>query len=271
MWEAIGLVSSGVTLAAFIAAAAATIYSRAARKQERLIKLADEDQRADLVLNALEFFQVDSSKLSRQQQFELALEQIKARARRFMILAISVCFIAVIAGGVTAYAITRDSNNTVTDADIEYQIISIADLGFKGIKPGIQKRELRQIFGDPIEERDRFWQYKGFGAGFNEALSVGNINFDFDGQVPWKTTEGLIAGASRQDVIQLYGIPTSGAAFGGSIYYYDDRFAINFDDNGLLKTLIIYVGERDVGLTFKEIEDYWEESETEVDPQPPVN
>ena len=81
----------------------------------------------------------------------------------------------------------------------------------------------------------------------------------------------MIAGASRQDVIQLYGIPTSGGAFGGSIYYYDDKFAINFDDDGLLKTLVIYVGERDVGLSFKEIEDFLDESLTEVEPQTPVN
>jgi hypothetical protein len=70
----------------------------------------------------LEFFSVDAADLTREQQFEIALRQIAARARRFKILAISVCFITVVAAAVTAYAIAiaPSSNDAGEEESAEY-------------------------------------------------------------------------------------------------------------------------------------------------------
>jgi len=106
-WEAIKYVGSGLTLAAFVVAAIAWILKSKSEERERLIDLAKEDERADLVRDALEFFRVDASGLTKAQQYQLALEQIRERAHRFRIIAIVVCIIAVLGTAVALYALTR--------------------------------------------------------------------------------------------------------------------------------------------------------------------
>src|SRR6266700_5775119 len=105
MWEAIAYVTSGVTLAAFLAASAAWLYRNKIVQQERLIRTAPESDRAALVDRALEFFKVNTEKLTREQQFELAVKQIHARASRFRISAIVVTVIALLAATVVLFAI----------------------------------------------------------------------------------------------------------------------------------------------------------------------
>jgi len=94
MWQAITLVSSGLTLTAFLAAVVAWVYKSKADERERLIRTAKLDQRADLVRNALEFFDVDTAGLTKEQQYNIAIEQIHARAHRFKLVAALVCFLA---------------------------------------------------------------------------------------------------------------------------------------------------------------------------------
>jgi len=94
-------------LAAFIVAAIAWILKSKSEERERLIDLAKEDERADLVRDALEFFSVDTAGLTKAQQYQLALEQIRARSQRFKIVAVIVCIIAVLGAVVAAYAISR--------------------------------------------------------------------------------------------------------------------------------------------------------------------
>jgi hypothetical protein len=105
MWQAISYVSSGITLVAFIVAAAAWLYKSQSESKERLIKEAAEDHRAELVRDALEVFRVETSGLTKDQQYKIALEQIRACALRFRTVSIVVCFLALIAGGVSIYAI----------------------------------------------------------------------------------------------------------------------------------------------------------------------
>lgn len=105
MWEAIAQVSSGLTLAAFIAAVVASMYKSKIDERERLIRAAKLDQRADLVRDVLEFFHVDTSGLTKEQQFTIALEQIHARAQRFRVLTVLVGFLAVIGAATAVYAI----------------------------------------------------------------------------------------------------------------------------------------------------------------------
>ncbi len=121
MWQAIAYVSSGLTLAAFVAAVIARILKSKLEERERLIRAADGADRADLVRNALEFFNVEAADLTKEQQFKIALEQIEARGRRFAISAAVICFLAVVAALATAFAIAlnpaRDQQATASRAD----------------------------------------------------------------------------------------------------------------------------------------------------------
>lgn len=105
MWEAISYVSSGVSLVAFIVAVSVWVLKSRIESRERLIKQAPADDRSDLVKNALEFFHVEAAGLTKEHQYKIALEQIRARMQRFRIVSIVVCFIALVAGGVAIFAI----------------------------------------------------------------------------------------------------------------------------------------------------------------------
>src|SRR6266496_5531143 len=107
MWQAIQYVGSGFTLAAFVVAVIAWVVKSRSEARERLIGSARETERAELVRDALEFFRVDTTGLTKAQQYQLALEQIRQRAQRFRIVAMVVCTIAVLGAGVAIYAILR--------------------------------------------------------------------------------------------------------------------------------------------------------------------
>lgn len=112
VWQAIAYVSSGVSLAAFLATAIAWVLKTKSEERERLIRTASESDRAPLVSDALEFFHVDAAGLTKQQQFEVALEQIRARGQRFRLTAAVICFLALLAAGVAAFAIARPSRES---------------------------------------------------------------------------------------------------------------------------------------------------------------
>jgi hypothetical protein len=116
-WDAIKYVGSGLTLVAFIVAVIAWVLKSKSEERAKLIDLAKEDERADLVRNALEFFQVDTAGLTKAQQYQLALEQIRGRAQRFKILALVICFVAVIGAVLAVYAIKRSADRAVESAD----------------------------------------------------------------------------------------------------------------------------------------------------------
>jgi phage terminase Nu1 subunit (DNA packaging protein) len=113
MWEAIAYVSSGITLAAFIAAAISWIIKSKSEVNERLIRTAKESDRGELVRNALEFFHVETADLTKAQQFKISLEQIQARGQRFKITTAAICFLAVVAASVAAYAIRQSTPPTM--------------------------------------------------------------------------------------------------------------------------------------------------------------
>jgi hypothetical protein len=109
MWTAIQYVGSGLTLVAFLVAVAAWLYKSYLNllKKEDLIKSVPEDQRAELVERTLVLFKIDTHKLTREQQYNLALEQIRERARRFLVTAVVIVVIALIAAVLTVFAITK--------------------------------------------------------------------------------------------------------------------------------------------------------------------
>lgn len=109
MWGSIALVSSGFALSAFIAAAIVKLYAIKTRERAELIRSASDDNRINLVRDALEFFRVDTASLTKAQQFQIALEQIRARGSRFNHTAIVICFLALLASGVSVFSLSRPS------------------------------------------------------------------------------------------------------------------------------------------------------------------
>lgn len=106
-WNVIASVSSGLTLVAFITAAGIWAYRQRILQKERLIRLAPEEKRAELVDRVFEAVNIDTSRLNRQHRYELALRLIESRARRFYISAIVVTIFGFLIAALAAVAITQ--------------------------------------------------------------------------------------------------------------------------------------------------------------------
>lgn len=111
-WQSIGYVSSALTLVAFIVAAGVWAYRKALLQKQWLIRQAPEQDRARLVENTLEFFNVDTSGLTKQEKYQIVMKQINERAVRFKITALVVVIIACLATTVSIYALSRDRRGT---------------------------------------------------------------------------------------------------------------------------------------------------------------
>lgn len=107
MWQAIQYVTTGFTLAAFIAAAIASVLKRQADNKLKAIQSAPEEDRPDLVRDALEFLHVEPSGLTKEQQYDIAVKQIQERATRFRITATVVVLLALIGASLSAFAISH--------------------------------------------------------------------------------------------------------------------------------------------------------------------
>ena len=158
MWSAVAQVGSAITLAAFIAAAAAWAFKIKSREKIDLIRTAPAAQRARLVESALESFRIDSGKLTGPRQFELALRQIEARETRFRYSALLVGIIAVLAAGVTAYAIYQDAAGRPRGRDVQK---TIDDARAAGVLEGRfaeldrKRREAEAEYGRRLGEAER--------------------------------------------------------------------------------------------------------------------
>jgi hypothetical protein len=156
IWDSISLVNSGFTLAAFLAAVAAWVYRQKILEKEKLLRTAPEAKRAELVAAAMEFFHVDTRRLTKQQQFEIALQQIRARAQRTLWTTILIGIIAIVAA-VTVFATTK--NSVVTRPTTFFKIVDgetgdavrcaltveyVAD-GVPGQNRTVESRELGQF------------------------------------------------------------------------------------------------------------------------------
>jgi len=110
MWEALKYVSSGFTLCAFIVATVVFYLNHRIKEERKRIEAAPAEDRASLVAKTLEVFHVDTAGLSRQQQFDIAMRQINGRIERFRIIATLVVVLALVAAGLSAYAIAVERN-----------------------------------------------------------------------------------------------------------------------------------------------------------------
>ena len=114
-WNAIRYVSSGFTLLAFIAAIVLAIYRHSLKSRERLIELAPAEERARLVQRTLkEFFDVDTGRMTEAHAYKIAMEQIRARGRRYLVNAIIIGLVLLVSvvAVIAAYA-NRVSAKTV--------------------------------------------------------------------------------------------------------------------------------------------------------------
>jgi cytoskeletal protein RodZ len=111
VWESIAYVAGGVTLAAFIVAAAVTAFRSALVQKERLIRQAPEHDRAKLVQEALDSLRVNTAGLSPKDRYKLVLRKFDERATRFRITAFVVVIIACLAATIAIVAIIRDTSN----------------------------------------------------------------------------------------------------------------------------------------------------------------
>lgn len=91
------LISTGISLVAFIIAVATWRYRGQLNRSEQLIKNVTEEDRKVLVKQTLEKFGVNTENLSAKEQTKIALTQIKARARRFLISSLVAVTVAILA------------------------------------------------------------------------------------------------------------------------------------------------------------------------------
>jgi hypothetical protein len=104
-WSAIQYVGGGVSLVAFLAAAALYAYTAWLRHQAQTIKSAPEKDRVEAIATAAEFFRVDLSKWPVKQQQQVVLTQIEMRARRDMLRALVVAVFAILLAVIALVAI----------------------------------------------------------------------------------------------------------------------------------------------------------------------
>src|SRR5260370_38019358 len=86
-WGAIQYVGTGLSLVAFGVAAILFAYRARLAHRAEIIRSAPEKERLEAIAITAEFFRGDVSGLTRAQQQEIALTQIRTRGRRDLLLA----------------------------------------------------------------------------------------------------------------------------------------------------------------------------------------
>jgi hypothetical protein len=107
LWNALQYVGSGLSLAAFVAAAVVFAYRGHLKRRAEIIKSAPEKERLEAIATTAEFFRVDTARLSRVQQEHIVLAQIHARARRDLLVTGVLLTLAVLLGAIAILAIAN--------------------------------------------------------------------------------------------------------------------------------------------------------------------
>jgi hypothetical protein len=119
MWHAIGQVTSWLTLFAFLVAAIFEFLRFRLKSRERQLLSAPEAQREALVQALNDTFlvpslPVDPKSLKPNQAYQLLLEQIHDRARRFYASSLLIAFLALVAAIVAVFALSHVGQTTST-------------------------------------------------------------------------------------------------------------------------------------------------------------
>src|SRR5690349_8591460 len=83
VWESVKYVSSGLTLVAFLGAVIGSILKARWAARRGLVESAPEVDRAKIISLEEGSFDVETKNLTRDQQYQIAIAQIHARAGRF--------------------------------------------------------------------------------------------------------------------------------------------------------------------------------------------
>jgi hypothetical protein len=108
MWNVIGNISSVITLVAFLGALIVSVYRRRAHQLEVMVKSIPRERREALVESMLDRVSVNTTALSREQKYDLAVRVIEGRSRRFRILTVAIIVIAALAAALTGFAFWND-------------------------------------------------------------------------------------------------------------------------------------------------------------------
>src|SRR6266705_2734727 len=92
----VSLVTTPLALLAFVIAAGFYAYKETLVQKRKTLQTIPAGQRAPMLKETLRLFDVDTSNLTARQQYEIALEQIRARERRFLILSGMICFLSLV-------------------------------------------------------------------------------------------------------------------------------------------------------------------------------
>jgi hypothetical protein len=110
--QAIKYVTGGVSLAAFLAVVIISLIRRLVSRDVELLKTVSGTSeqiaaRERLVSLTLEKFVVDASRMSSQDQKEIALKQLEERRRRLWLVLVLVAFVAVCMSVISLFAVDR--------------------------------------------------------------------------------------------------------------------------------------------------------------------
>lgn len=128
LMSTIPYIGSGLTLAAFVFGVSAWVYKSKIEEREKLIRAAKQDDRAKLVQDALEFFHIETKYLTKEQKYNLAIEQIKNKAQRFKIGLIFASFVCLLGFIITLFSIiSSNKSNENNNREIDLTKFTVAD------------------------------------------------------------------------------------------------------------------------------------------------
>lgn len=108
--ENIQYVTGGFSLLAFIIGAVVLLAKYNLDNRKELISQSTGEEKIKALEAVLEYFGVDTEGLTKQQKYNIAMEQIKNKRHRLNLNAFILCFISVIFAGVATYTIANTDN-----------------------------------------------------------------------------------------------------------------------------------------------------------------
>lgn len=121
LWDSIKYVSSGISLIAFVVATIAWTYRNKINERERILRSLPEKDRSSALPEVLAWLKIDPKDLTKSQQFDLALTQIRERTKQYLISTIAVAFVFMIGAAVTIYAISQSGRLPQQSDPLKYK------------------------------------------------------------------------------------------------------------------------------------------------------
>lgn len=111
LFEHIEYVTSGFSLLAFIIAAGVLVSKYTLDYRKSVLEKSKGKDKIDMIERLVDYFDIDTNNLTKDQKYMLVMEQIKIKRHRLNLNAFMFCFVSVIFAGVAAYTIRGNSTN----------------------------------------------------------------------------------------------------------------------------------------------------------------